>query len=120
VREGGQLFVCVGYEEAAGCKGLLSRFGLGLRNLPLGQVGPEANDAKAWFLNAWPVASESTAAEIICRQGDYPLIVRARHGKGSVVLIGDSGFFLNRNLELPRDFNPQNIEFLRKLIPDHE
>ena len=120
VQAGGQLFVSVGYEDAAGSRKLLDRFGLGLRNLPLGQVGPEANDARAWFLNAWPVTSRTPEVEFVCRRGDYPLVARVRVGKGSVTLIGDSGFFLNRNLEMPREFNLQNIEFLRKLIPDHE
>jgi hypothetical protein len=120
VRNGGQLFVSVGYEDVSGCKELLSRFGLGLRNLPLGPVAKEANDAKAWFLNAWPVTFESAVAEAICKRGEYPLIVATRYHRGKVVVIGDSGFFLNRNLELPYDFNPENITFLRKLIPNHE
>ena len=98
----------------------MSRFGLGLRNLPLGPVPKEANDAKACFLNAWPVTFESAAAEAICKRGEHPLIVATRYHRGKVVLIGDSGFFLNRNLEMPYDFNPENIAFLQKLIPNHE
>lgn len=120
VRQGGELFVCVGYEDAGGSADLLRRFGLRLRNLPLGAIGPEANDARIHFLNAWPIAAEPAQAKALCRQGDYPLIVVRRLGKGRIVLIGDSGFLLNRNLEMAEAFNPENIEFFRQLVPAHE
>jgi hypothetical protein len=120
VRDGGSLFVCVGYEEAAGCLDLLRRFGLRLRNLPLGPLGPETTDAKIYFLNAWPVVSDAGASEVLCKRGEYPLIVSRRYHRGKVILMGDSGFFLNRNLEMPESFNLNNIQFLQKLVPDHE
>jgi hypothetical protein len=93
---------------------------LGLRNLPLGPISPETNGPPVYFLNAWPVTSPPADSTVVCRRGQYPLIVSRRCGRGEVCLIGDSGFFLNRNLELPRSFNLQNIQFLRRLLPDHE
>jgi hypothetical protein len=120
VRDGGELFVCLGYEDSFASGALLQRFGLRLRNLPLGQIGPEANDARVHLLNAWPIVAEVDGTEVVCRQGDYPLIVARQVGKGRVVLIGDSGFFLNRNLEMAEAFNLQNIEFFRRLVPAHE
>ncbi len=120
VRQGGQLFLSVGYEELQGCSALLQHFGLAVRNLPLGRVGPDANTAKAWFMSAWPVVSHAPQAEVLSRSGDYPLMISVPWEKGRVVLVGDSGFFLNRNLEMPFDFNPENIAFLEKVIPPHE
>ncbi len=120
VRRGGELFICVGYEDVSACRDLLARFGLQLRNLPLGSLGPDSNDVKIYFLNAWPVVAEPGETEVLCRQGEYALIVSRRCGLGRVVLIGDSGFLLNRNLEMAESFNPENIQFFRQLVPDHE
>lgn len=120
VRHGGELFICVGYEDASACGDLLARFGFKLRNLPLGPLGPDSNDVKIYFLNAWPVVAESGETDVLCRQGEYALIVSRRYGQGRVVLIGDSGFFLNRNLEMAESFNPENIQFFRQLVPAHE
>jgi len=120
VRCGGELFICVGYEDASACRDLLARFGLQLRNLPLGSLGPDSNDVKIYFLNAWPVVAGPGETEVLCRQGEYALIVSRRCGQGRVVLIGDSGFFLNRNLEMAESFNPENIQFFRQLVPAHE
>jgi hypothetical protein len=87
----------------------------------LGAIGPEANDARIHFLNAWPVvAKPGDGSQVLCRQGDYPLIVARHYGRGRIVLVGDSGFFLNRNLEMAEGFNPENIQFLHQLLPAHE
>jgi hypothetical protein len=120
VREGGSLFISVGYEDAAPCRELLQRFGLQLRNLPLGPISPETNSVPINFLNAWPVSGDPGVTEVLCQLGDRPLVVCRRYERGKVFLIGDSGFFLNRNLEMAESFNMENIQFLRKLIPDHE
>ena len=120
VRGGGELFICVGYEDSAACRELLRRFGFRLRNLPLGLLKPDSNDAKIYFLNAWPVIAEPGDNTVLCKQADYPLIVSRRYGSGRVVLIGDSAFFLNRNLEMAESFNPENIQFFKKVVPAHD
>lgn len=120
VRSGGQLFICAGYEESSGCKPLLERFGFQVRNLPLGLAPPGTNAARVEFLGAWPVVPPATDCEVLCRWEDYPLIVAHSYGRGRVVVIGDSLFFANRNLEMPRSYNLDNIEFVRKLVPPHE
>jgi len=66
------------------------------------------------------VVSDTGPTEVLCRHAGYPLIVCRRHHQGKVFLIGDSGFFLNRNLELAESFNLNNILFLQRLVPDHE
>jgi hypothetical protein len=99
---------------------LLNQFGLKLRNLPLGLLAPDSNNAQASFLNAWPVVAQAGQSEELCRRGDYPLVVAQRHGRGRVVVVGDSAFFQNRNLEMAEAFNTNNIEFFRKLVPDRD
>jgi hypothetical protein len=120
VRRGGSLFIAAGYEDSAGCRGLLQRFGLGLRNLPLGPISPKTNGSPVYFVNAWPVTTEPGETRVLCQDGDYPLMVSRHWAQGRVFLVGDSGFFLNRNLEMARSFNVENIQFLQKLVPDHE
>jgi len=120
VRRGGQLFVCAGFEESSGCQPLLDRFGFRIKNLPLGMATPGTNATRVDFLGAWPVVSPVEESEVICSWENYPLIVARKYGQGRIVVIGDSLFLVNRNLEMPRSFNLDNIEFFRKLVPPHE
>jgi len=72
----------------------------------------------AMFWKAWPVYSDDSAAKIVCSYNEYPLIAIKDYGKGKFVLIGDSQFFLNKNLEMEKQPYMDNINFLRWLLKD--
>ena len=121
--ERGGTFVClVGAEEAASSASLLAEFGIRVPPSPVPTTGrwpepeplghvraaygeghPQAPpDARAQvqFYAAWPVALDRGETEVLVRspQGQ-PVVVARQVGRGRVVVIGDTCFALNKNLE---------------------
>ena len=84
----------------------------------------------ARFYAAWPVESMAGEAEVLAfgqnqlpvvdSDTELPVIVGGEVGRGRVVLIGDSGFALNKNLEYvggePFAGRYENAHFWRWLI----
>jgi len=122
VSAGGILICMVGAEQAPASQPLLSEFHLRVPASPVPTGGgwrePEpmgrfrslyldardynAGDYKAGVLfhSGWPVRPESEDAEVLVYgENDQPIVVTRRVGRGSIVVIGDSEFALNKNLE---------------------
>jgi len=141
---GGGIFLCtVGYEDRAASREMLGRFGMGVGTGPPGPKGEKAPEPqpmghfKAPYLDtgtyrvyvrfhaAWPVWCSAADAKVVAYgrsegQGELPVIIRRRFGSGQVVLIGDTGFARNENLER-RDGRPieglrENADFWRWLL----
>ena len=73
------------------------------------------------FDAAWPVESGQRETDILVRRRDERAVVIAQAvGRGTVVLIGDSRFALNKNLEYvggqPFEYGHENAHFWRWLI----
>jgi len=118
VRGGGVLVLSVGWEERAASQSLLRSFGLEIGNTPLGRVDPSQNSQKLAFHKAWPVELLQEGAEVLCQVWDHPLIVSKSYHKGRVLLIGDSSFLLNENLEGLYNHSLPNIMFLKKILDE--
>ncbi len=142
--EGGGTFLClVGAEEAAASESLLADFGLRVSPSPVPTTGrwhePEplghvradygaADPSQAQaalpsvqFYAAWPVSAVAGDAQVLVRAPNgQPVVVCRRVGRGRVVVIGDTGFALNKNLEYvggePFDGRYDNANFWRWLI----
>ena len=128
---------------------MLKYFGLGIRDLPLGSfpwieethatggqaiVSPE-NLKRYWhkpkFMEAYPVQADGEYTPIAWMRYNgetYNLIIQKKAGQGNVILIGDSRFLLNENLEhlslgTGKESREQyqlqwlgNIELMRKIL----
>ena len=117
VESGGHVIVTTGWDERDPVVPFLEHFDLDVRPLPLGKLQPEANSEGIQFQNAWALKEGSDEdSEVLCRAWEYPVAVRYRHGQGSVVLIGDSGFLLNNNLEGRQHYSVPNIQFLKRVL----
>jgi hypothetical protein len=68
------------------------------------------------FVSAWPIEVDNGEASVICLYDDWPLIVSVPVGQGRLVLIADSEFLHNRNLEGLENHDPANIQFMRSLF----
>ena len=119
VRRGGFLIVTVGWEEKDASQGLLQYFHLNIGNIPLGRVLPSQNAQGLTFYEAWPVIHEREDTEILCQVWNYSLVVYKRYFKGGVLLVGDSSFLLNRNLEGLYDYFLPNIIFFKRVINEN-
>ena len=108
----------VGWEEREASVPLMDFFGFSIDYLPLAQfisLIPYANQ-KVRFAEAWPVVSRGEKSEVIAAYQKFPVVLKKAYGKGTVVMIGDSSFFWNKNLEMEESHIQENVEFLRWLF----
>ncbi len=152
VEEGGMLIISAGHKSAGPLESVLRSFDLQIEDLPLGSppwieethgtmgqatVSPE-NLKRYWhepkFMEAYPVSATGEFRPITwMRYGNdtYNLILQKKAGLGEVILIGDSRFLLNENLEYlslgagkesKEQYQLQwlgNIELLREILTEH-
>ena len=141
---GGGIFLCtVGYDDRLPSRELLARFGFKVGAVsaddyaepqPLGRFKSpylRRGDQRVYvrFHSAWPVwcsGSEPETRVLTYGRGhektDLPVIVLRRIGEGKVVVIGDTGFARNENLERrggePFDGLRENADFWRWLLQE--
>lgn len=116
MKRGGFMILTVGWEEAGTASNLLQNFHLEVENTPLGSVEPSQNDHGLMFHKAWPVGCSEGEAEILCHVWDHPVIILKPYYQGGILLIGDSYFLLNENLEGAYNFSLPNIMFLKMIV----
>ena len=134
VNHGGIVIMTVGYEEAAASQSLLNAFGLRvglaeserLEPEPLGHfkspyLESEGKRVYVRFHAGWPVACSDAGAHVMAYGRDNrPVMIMRRLGKGAVLLIGDTCFAMNKNLEYengaPFEGLRENADFWRWLL----
>lgn len=117
LKNGGIVIWSVGYEEKQASQKFLTKYGLDLDNLPLGNVPKNETDKKIRFVEAWPVLFENEKnIQVICEAWNFPVVVSKNIGQGKLILIADSHFLLSRNLEQDNSYYEENILFLKSLL----
>jgi hypothetical protein len=141
VSRGGTLVCTVGAEDAAGSQSLLAEFDLSVPRSPVPTSGnwrepepmgrfraivpapdPSGHDQRGVaFYAGWPVVGDPAQTQVLVTgQRAEPIIVLRQLEQGQVVLIGDSQFPLNKNLEYitgdPFDGGYENAEFWHWLL----
>lgn len=119
VKNGGHLIISVSWQDRHAMQTLLDSLNLSIGNTPLGHVMPFQNDLGLTFDNAWPVIYDKESGTTVCTVWDYPAVAYTNYGDGGVLLVGDSSFFLNKNLEGLRNYIEPNVKFLREVISNY-
>ena len=134
VTNGGNFIIMVGLDRADPSRSLLSLFGFTIGTS--GQYPPEpeamghfkspylsSGDQRVHvrFNAAWPIACNDPGARVIAYGHDnLPVIILRQIGAGKVVVIGDTSFVTNRNLEWeggqPFEGMRENADFWRWFI----
>lgn len=116
---GGHLLLACGYLEYPASRSLLEAHQVQVRGLPLGRFfDSHAFGSPISFYSGWPLVLKHPRAEVLCQQGTHALIASMPSGAGRLVVIGDSEFLHNRNLEGSENHDPANVQFFRSLM-DH-
>jgi hypothetical protein len=138
--EKGGIFICtVGYPESGPSRPLLADFGFYVggakagdgvaadQPIPLGHFKSpylKSGDymAHVRFYAGWPIECTAPDAKPIAYgPKNSTLIIERRVGDGAVVVVGDTGFAMNKNLEReggePFDGMRENADFWRWLLP---
>ncbi len=134
VDRGGILIITAGHDEVGPIEPLLSAFDLrvglthdkSLEPEPMGHfkapyLESESRRVYVRFHAAWPVACDDPAAHVMAYgKGNRPVMVMRRFGTGKVLLIGDTCFAMNKNLEwengAPFEGLRENADFWRWLL----
>lgn len=123
---GGLVILSVGYQDKEASNSLLSDFGLDIANIPLGPVPygekePEEYMYQPRFVDSWPIIiNDEKDTRIfytaLINEIPYHLVVLKKYGDGGFLLIGDSLFLLNKNIESIYSYWFGNILFLKNTI----
>lgn len=114
---GGIVLMSCGYAHYGNARSLLEPLGIEVLNIPLGRSFDRTAFGRPIHLfSAWPVKLNRTDVEVLAMSDDWPLIVEVPVGQGRVVLIPDSEFFHNINLETLERHSQANVDFIRNLL----
>ena len=137
VEQGGTFLCLVGAEEARPIAGLLEEFQIKVTPSPVrvGEEFPEPYPLGAAITNykqsdgtkheiqfyaAWPVDSlDQKCDKHVESEADgrlVPVVISKQVGAGTVGVIADTNFAINRNLESAEIIIPQHIEFLESFL----
>jgi len=72
--------------------------------------------AGAYFYACWPVEGDGAETLVAWPTTASRIAVRRRQGDGEAVLIGDTAFALNKNLDVPSGLFAENARFWRWLL----
>jgi hypothetical protein len=124
---GGVVLLATGYEEKDASLPLLKAVDAGIEPTPLGPVPYVEENLTLYqneprFVDSWPVSFQTnqTTSYYNFTWGDltFHLVVYIKHGAGGLLLIGDSQYLLDKNLESIYDYWPGNILFLKYLLDE--
>ncbi|GAG59267.1 unnamed protein product, partial [marine sediment metagenome] len=130
--DGGFVVLATGYTDKSASQHLLNNFELDLEGIPLGPV-PYAEDAsgdyenETRFVDSWPIIyNENTGISYYSFNftwsedvvTDYHLMVFVRYGSGGLLLISDSQYLLDKNIESIYDYWPGNILMLKHILDE--
>lgn len=118
MERGGTVILGCGYLDLPASRDFLEAFGCRIGDMPLGRFFDRPAFGKpVSFMSAWPLDKVPANAVVLCATPDnQPLIVSVPVGKGELVVIGDSEFLHNRNLEGHKNHDPANTAFLKNLF----
>jgi len=114
MERGGTVLLCAGWEDRHGALPLLEKAGLSIEHIPLGRQAATVpgTTIEPMLWKAWPIRG----GEALLTLNDLPVVVQQPIGRGRLVVIGDSEFVLNRNLEGEDGGVMRNIQFFTWLI----
>lgn len=125
---GGLVILSAGYQDKSPVSLLLNEFGLDVENIPLGPIpyveeNPEEHQNEPRFVDSWPITVKNASMadsfySIEIENESYDLVMFAKYGVGGLLVIGDSQFLLDKNIESLYDYWPGNILFLKNIIDE--
>lgn len=127
IARGGVVVLATGYEDKDASLPLLKPFGMDIEPTPLGPVPYVEENLTLYqneprFVDSWPVSFQTNQItsfyNFTWNDRTFHLVVFIKHGAGGLLLIGDSQYLLDKNLESIYDYWPGNILFIKYLLDE--
>jgi hypothetical protein len=129
--EGGFIILSTGYTDKPASYPLLTQFNLDIDDVPLGPVPYIENTSEEFqhkprFVDSWPIrfTENNTRSRSFYNftipgwEPAYHLMVFTRYGNGGLLLISDSQYLLDKNLESVYDYWPGNILLVKYIFDE--
>jgi len=125
---GGFIILATGYPDKEAVDSLLKRYSLDILNVPLGpfpyvEENLEEYEDQPRFVDSWPIVFDENQGQSYYNftwHIDYHLMVFVKQAKGGLLLISDSQYLLDKNLESIYDYWPGNIVLLKNIIDEFQ
>ncbi len=128
MKDGGLIVLATGYEDKEASMPILDEFGLDIYDFPLGPVPYVESDPAAYqdqprFVDSWVIDTSNCPKfksfyNVSIENEVYHLVTFSPHNRGGIILIGDSEFLYDKNIESIENFWPGNIQFIKNLIDE--
>jgi hypothetical protein len=127
ISHGGLLVISTGFPDKDASMPLLREFQLDIDEIPLGPIpyveeNPEDYQKNPRFVDAWPILIGDNNTDILysinISNDTYVLMTFTKSGNGGLLLIGDSEFLTDKNIESLNDYWPGNIQFLKNILDE--
>jgi uncharacterized membrane protein len=124
---GGFIILATGYEEKEASLPLLQAFDVDVEQTPLGPVPYVESNMTLYqneprFVDSWPLSFQQNQTvsyyNFTWEDLTFHLVIFMRHGDGGLLVIGDSQYLLDKNIESIYDYWPGNILFLKYLLDE--
>lgn len=124
---GGVVVLATGYDDKEASLPLLNAFELDIDSTPLGPVPYVEENLTFYqneprFVDSWPIIfqEDTTNSYYNFTWADYTyhLVIFIKHGSGGLLVISDSRYLLDKNIESIYDYWPGNILFLKYLLDE--
>lgn len=127
MNQGGVVILATGYDDKEASLPLLETFSVDIQATPLGPVPYVEGNLTLYqneprFVDSWPVSF--TGDEMFSYYNftwddvSFHLVVFIKHGAGGLLVISDSQYLLDKNIESIYDYWPGNILFLKYLLDE--
>jgi hypothetical protein len=123
---GGIIILATGYSDKLAVSNLLDKYNIGILDVPLGpfpyvEENPEEYENEPRFVDSWPTVFDENIGRSYFNftwNIDYHLMVFVKQGKGGLLLISDSQYLLDKNIESIYDYWPGNIILLKNILDE--
>jgi hypothetical protein len=124
---GGVVILATGYEDKDAALPLLQTFDIDISPTPLGPVPYVEENLTLYqneprFVDSWPMVFKDNQIRsyynFTWENFTFHLVVFAPYGAGGLLVIGDSQYLLDKNIESIYDYWPGNILFLKYLLEE--
>ncbi|MFA5102368.1 MAG: hypothetical protein WC525_04380 [Candidatus Thermoplasmatota archaeon] len=125
--QGGVVILATGYDDKLASLPLLQAFNVDVEPIPLGPVPYVEENLTLYqneprFVDSWPLSFPQAPAQSYYNftwdNLTYHLVVFLPQGAGGLVVISDSRYLLDKNLESIYDYWPGNILFIKYLLDE--
>ena len=125
MEKGGFIILATGFDDEDASLPLLQHFNISVESTPLGPVPYVEGNISQYqneprFVDSWPLSFPEPQSisyyNFTWDDSTYHLVILEKYGKGGLLVIGDSQFILDKNIESIYDYWPGNIIFLKHLI----